>query len=70
MSRFSHNYHVHAQETSTTVATLLNVDSSASGHHNNFYSEQDVNQWKRLLLSILEEERSAMVRFGLILEFV
>jgi hypothetical protein len=61
LARFTHNYHLHPHRTAHNVATLLNVDTSASGHYHNQYDEQDVSHWKRLLLGILEEERTAMV---------
>lgn len=61
LARFTHNYHLHPHRTAHNVATLTNVDTSASGHYQNQYGEQDVSHWKRLLLGILEEERTAMV---------
>lgn len=60
-SRVTHNYHLHTHQSATNIAALLNAESSSSGHHNNAYGEQDVSQWKRTLLLVLEEERTAMV---------
>lgn len=60
-SRVTHNYHLHSHQSATNIAALLNAESSSSGHHNNAYGEQDVSQWKRTLLLVLEEERTAMV---------
>lgn len=60
-SHVTHNYHLHTHQSATNIAALLNAESSSSGHHNNAYGEQDVSQWKRTLLMVLEEERTAMV---------
>eukprot|EP01033_Poteriospumella_lacustris_P000500 gene500-334_t len=68
-SRVTHNYHLHTHQSATNIAALLNAESSSSGHHNNAYGEQDVSQWKRTLLLVLEEERTAMmISVGVLVE--